>query len=237
MSLLTMLTDVADLAGVTRPTAVISSTDPQIRQFLALAHLAGKTIRQSYQWPQLTKIHTFATVASTASYALPADFEEIHNRSEWDRTNHWELTGPLSPQEWEYRKSGITSTGPRQRFRIYGLTSTQFYIDPTPTAVATIAFEYQSKYWITDSNGTATTSETFTADTQLPFINDRILGQYVIWMFYRAKGLDYQEYRADAEDMLKKEYIKYKGARTINESAYNGVRWIGYENIPDGSWS
>jgi hypothetical protein len=232
-----MLTDVADLANVTRPTSIISSTDPQTRQLLALTHLAGKEIRQCYQWPQLTKIHTFATVDGTAGYALPADFEYLVNRSEWDRTNHWEVTGPLSPQEWEYRKSGITSTGPRQRFRIFGLTTTRFTIDPTPSAVATIAFEYQSSYWITDSNGTATTSETFAADTELPFLSQRVLGQYVLWMFLRAKGLEYQEYRADAQNMLKEEFAQYKGARTLNDGNYGGTRFIGYENIPDGNWS
>lgn len=123
----------------------------------------GKEARSKFTWPQLTKEYTFTTVASQDSYSLPADIDHFHFRTMWDRTNRWELVGPLSAQEWQLRKSGIAYSSPRRRFRIKGCATKQFYVDPTPGATEagqTLVFEYQSKSWVKPRTWTATTSYT-----------------------------------------------------------------------------
>ncbi len=95
------------------------------------------------------------------SYAMPGDFDYHLNRTHWDRTNRWELMGPISPQEWQWRKSGIIASTPRRRFRIKGAADTQFFVDPAPGSGDSgqyLSFEYQSSNWVRPKTWTASTS-------------------------------------------------------------------------------
>lgn len=146
--------------GVTEPTIGVGSTDLQTKQLLALLTREGKETRSKVMWPELNKEWTFSLVSSQANYSLPYDFERFDFRTMWSRGNHWELTGPLSPQEWQWRKSGIVTSGPRQRFRIKGSASNQFFIDPTPGSSDSggiMVYEYQSKSWLRPKTWTAST--------------------------------------------------------------------------------
>ena len=55
---------------------------------------------------------------SQTIYDLPDDFETITDRTQWDKTKHWEMLGPEDAQQWQWLKSGYISTGPRVRWRI-----------------------------------------------------------------------------------------------------------------------
>ncbi len=147
MSLLTIIQDAMLEVGLSSPATVINNSDLQVSQFLAHANRAGKELRSEYDWPQLNKEYTFTLSSGTASYALPADFERFVFCTVLDRTNHWEMLGPLPAEDWQLRKSGILTSGPRTRWRFKGLTDTGFYLDPTPSATISAVFEYQSKNW------------------------------------------------------------------------------------------
>lgn len=149
MSLLTMLQDAAREIPITAPISIVGSSDEQSLRLLALAHREGKELRSRFSWPQLQREKTITTVAGQESYALPPDLERFTFNAEWDRTNHWELLGPSSPQEWQWRKSGVSASVPRYRFRIKGVTNNRVFIDPTPaTSGIVLVFEYVSTNWI-----------------------------------------------------------------------------------------
>lgn len=150
MSLLTIVSNAALEAGLEAPSIVANSSELQVKQLLAHCNREGKELRNKFDWPQLTKEYAFTLAASTASYALPDDFERFVFCTHWDRSNHWEILGPLSAQEWQLRKSGIVTNAPRRRFRVKGYAANQFYLDPTPVAADAgeiMVFEYLSKNW------------------------------------------------------------------------------------------
>jgi hypothetical protein len=186
VNLLQLLQTTADELGLTRPTAVASSTDSQVRQLLALLNRVGEEIMTEFPWQRLTKEYTFATVSGTAAYDLPSDFDRVVNQTEWDRTNHWGLDGPVSPQEWQFRKGGIVSSGPRSRFRIQG---NQVKLDPTPTSIFTVAYEYISNKWVLAADG-STYKTSFTADDDTALFKDRLLITGTKLAFFYIKGLD-----------------------------------------------
>lgn len=135
--------------SITAPISIVGSSDEQSLRLLALAHREGKELRSRFSWPQLQREKTITTVAGQESYALPPDLERFTFNAEWDRTNHWELLGPSSPQEWQWRKSGVSASVPRYRFRIKGVTNNRVFIDPTPaTSGIVLVFEYVSTNWI-----------------------------------------------------------------------------------------
>ena len=61
---------------------------------------------------------TGSVVLAQTAYDLPFDFESITDRTQWDKTKHWEALGPEDAQQWQWLKSGYISTGPRIRWRI-----------------------------------------------------------------------------------------------------------------------
>lgn len=149
MSILTVVQNALAELSQTVPSSVVgTSANVLASQMLKHAERTGKSLRDEYEWPQLVKEYTFTTSNGVAAYSLPADFERFVFMTAWDRANSWELIGPLSAEEWQFRKSGITSDPPRKRWRFKGMSTTQFYLDPTPASSDTLVFEYLSKNWI-----------------------------------------------------------------------------------------
>lgn len=148
MTLLEIVQDVSDVLGLPRPESVVNNTANDVRQMLANANKVGDKLITDYNWPQLNKEHTFTTVSGTASYALPADFQKFLLNTAYDRTNKWIMLGGVTPQQWQFRKSGLIQSSIYKQYRIKGNSSNQFFIDSTPTAADNLVFEYQSTNWI-----------------------------------------------------------------------------------------
>jgi hypothetical protein len=75
---------------------------------------------------------------------MPSDYDRKIDRTDWDKTKHWEMLGPETAQQWEWLLSGYISTGPRIRYRIFG---GYFQIWPMVTTADTLGFEYVSNAW------------------------------------------------------------------------------------------
>lgn len=152
MTILTTVQNAALELGLEPPTAVVTATDIQTRQLLRYAQRILKEITAESQWPQLRAQYLVWLDTATSTYSFPADFDYMIPRTQWDRTYHWEMVGPVSPQEWQLLQSGIIATVPRRRFRMMGSQgSPQFNIFPTPQAGdnnALLVYEYQSQNYI-----------------------------------------------------------------------------------------
>src|SRR4051812_28053350 len=132
-----------------------------------------------------------AIVFGQDTYAVPSDFRHFVNGTAWDRTQRWQLLGPVSPQEDQWMRSGVTATGPRRRFRQVGRGSNTFRIWPaasTSGSPATLVFDYISSYWATDTTGTPKAQ--FTADTDICVFPDNVVVAGLTYRFMMAKGFD-----------------------------------------------
>jgi hypothetical protein len=229
MTLLTLIQTTADELGLTRPSAVVSSTDSQVRQLLALMNRVGEALMTEFPWQRLIKEYTFATVSGTAAYDFPSDFDRPVNQSQWDRTNHWQLDGPISPQEWQFRKGGIVSSGPRSRFRIQG---NQVKIDPTPTSVFTVAYEYVSRNWVLAADG-STYKASFTADDDTALFKDRLLILGTKLKFMEIKGMDTTTLARDFTRELSNAQGQDQGAPTLSLARRSRSIFITSDNAPE----
>lgn len=163
-TILAICQQVANELAVPEPSSLIGSTNKNDIRLLAHANQTIREMRDRHKWPELTREHTFTTTASTASYALPADFDRHVFGTHWDRAQSWELIGPVDPMYWQWRQSGISTAVPRREFRVKGISDTQLFIYPTPdTSNETLVFEYQSlhcvrpKTWVTSTAFAAAT--------------------------------------------------------------------------------
>jgi len=188
MSLLAIIQNAADRLGLTRPSSVVTSSDPLAMTLLGLAQEEGKTLARRHSWQVLQSEYTFPTVGETSSYALPAGFDRILVDTVFNRTTHRRMVGDLTPAQWqESQASQVTIINPA--FRIRG---NLFYINPTPSVSAqTIAYEYISKNWCQSAAEVGQTAWASDADTGI--LDEELMTLGIVWRFKSAKGLDYAE--------------------------------------------
>ncbi len=147
--------------------------------------------------------NTVAVTGATVQFAQdtypePPGFDWFQNRTMWDRTNHWELIGPSSPQIDQWYNSGIVTTGPRRHFRQLGPFASNFRIWPPPlelVAPLQLVFEYLSLNAVNVQAGAnvppspPTYAQYFANDTDTPLLDDQAIIMGIKWMFWEIKGM------------------------------------------------
>lgn len=164
-------------------------------------------------------------------YSMPSDYDRKIDRTDWDKSKHWEMLGPETAQQWEWLLSGYISTGPRIRYRILG---GYFQIWPMVTTGDVLGFEYISNAWAADSGGTAKTS--FTADTDTCIFPDRLMVLGLKKKFFEVKGFDSGAYERDYQMELSISKANEAGSPTLSMAPRVSTVLIGWENIPDSNY-
>lgn len=161
-------------------------------------------------------------------YALPADYDSIVPRTQWDKSKHWEMLGPESAQQWEWLLSGFISTGPRIRWRLFG---EYFQIWPGYSNQEFLGFEYRSKGWARSASGVVQNS--FTADSDTCIYPDRLMVLSTKLKYFQAKGFDttalYRDYLQEFETSVAQD----TSAANLSFAPRPGTVLIGWDNIPD----
>ena len=171
---------------------------------------------------------TGSIVLAQTAYDLPFDFEAITDRTQWDKSKHWEALGPEDAQQWQWLKSGYISTGPRIRWRIL---DNQFQVWPPMNTNEYIGWEYKSNGYVRGADGTVKTS--FTADTDTTVLNDRIIVLLTKTKYWGIKGFDTTVVSQDYQRYLSVAKANDKGAANLSFAPYPSKVLIGYANIPD----
>ena len=169
-----------------------------------------------------------SVVCAQTAYDLPADFETITDRTQWDKSKHWEMLGPEDAQQWQWLKSGYISTGPRVRWRIL---DNQFQIWPVMNTNEYLGWEYRSKGWARAADGTIKNS--FTADTDTTVLDDRIMVLATKLKYFQIKSFDTTALQQDYFRYLSVAKANDKGAANLSFAPYPSKVLIGYANIPD----
>ena len=217
------LLNVANTTGLSTKWQV---TGTGIPQDCSIVSVSGSTVTLN-QPLQATNVGIALTFGQM-EYDLPSDYETITDRTQWDKTKHWEMLGPEDAQQWQWLKSGYISTGPRVRWRIYG---EYFNIWPIMNTQEYLGYEYRSKGWVESSTGTVKNS--FTADTDTTFLDDTIMVLATKLKFFQIKNFDTTSLQQDYERYLSVAKANDKGSATLSFAPYPSKVLIGYANIPD----
>ena len=234
-TLLDMVNSVCLEVGIRTTTVVTSSTDTQIKQLLALANREGREqVAAPVQWPQLAKTQIITLVNGTASYAFPADFNAYIPQTIWNPSMRWSVAGPVSPQNWEFLKSGLINSQPWMRYRIW---QSRIFFDPTPTTTntgQTVTIEYQSNAYCYSAAGVA--QSVWTTDTDTFALPEDILVLGLKWRWLAAKRLDYSEEKKAYSDAVDREIARaYVGSTLpLNAQSYHDL--FGKGSIQDGDF-
>lgn len=126
-----------------------------------------------------------ALTFSQTKFTLPSDYDRQIDGTQWDKTQHWMMLGPVSAQKWELLTSGYISTGPRVNYRIFG---DKFQIWPPQGTEHQLGFEYLSKAWAATTAGVA--KNAFTIDTDTCIFPDRLMVLGLKKKYFQVKGFN-----------------------------------------------
>jgi hypothetical protein len=200
-------------------------TGYNINQDTQVVSVAGQNITMSQM---ASGTGTGAVVLAQTAYDLPADFERITNRTQWDKTKHWEALGPEDAQQWQWLKSGYISTGPRIRWRIL---DNQFQVWPPMNTQEYIGWEYKSKGFV--RSATNQVKNSFTQDSDTTVLDDRIIVLGTKLKYWAIKGFDTTALIQEYQRYLSVAKAQDKGAPNLSFAPYPSKVLIGYANIPD----
>ena len=161
-------------------------------------------------------------------YSNPSDFDRQIDRTQWDKTRHWEMLGPESAQQWQWLKSGFIATGPRLRFRRMGGF---FQIWPPIASAEYLGWEYVSNSWAQSSTGTGKSS--FTVDTDTCIFPDRLMVLGLKLKYFEVKGFDTTALSRDYQDELSIAMANDMGSETLSFAPQLSQQLIGVANLPD----
>lgn len=219
-----VITNVANTTGL--DDKWMASSGNGMPQDCSVVSVVGSTVTMN-QPMQATEVGASLVFGQT-KYDLPPDYETITDRTHWDKTKHWEMLGPEDAQQWQWLKSGYISTGPRVRWRILG---EYFQIWPVMNTQEYLGFEYRSRAWAESSTGTPKNS--FTADTDITVLDDRVLVLLTKLKFLQIKNFDTTAISQDYQRYLSVAKANDKGAPNLSFAPYPSKVLIGYANIPD----
>ena len=178
---------------------------------------------------------TASTVDLTFSqylYDFPSDFDRLIDDTEWDRSDHWQLLGPSTAQQWEYLFSGWIATGPRATFRQLG---NKFALWPAQSSDLYMGFEYVSNLWVAASASAALTKTAYAVDTDVATaFPDRLLLTGLKARFAMANQRpDAPVYEAQYMKLLSNAKASDAGSATLSMSGRRPSLLIDERNIPD----
>jgi len=216
--------NVANTSGIVANKWMVTGTG--IPQDCYVVAVNGSTVTLN-QPAEQTAVGTTLTFGQT-KYDLPPDYETITDRTQWDKTKHWEMLGPEDAQQWQWLKSGYISTGPRIRWRILGQ---YFQVWPMMNTQEYLGYEYRSKGWAESSTGAVKNS--FTADTDTTIFDDQIMILGTKLRYWQIKGFDTTSLQQEYDRYLNVAKANDKGAPNLSFAPYPSKVLIGYANIPD----
>jgi hypothetical protein len=190
-------TGAAVRCGLTAPSSLFGSSDPNAPLLIALAQEEGEDLSRRHDWQALKVDYTVPTLAAEAQTALPADYDRMLPDGEWwNRTIGLKYIGPTDDTTWGAIKA-LNVTGATGYWRLQGGGPKIF---PAPTAGQTLAFPYISKNWARSNLGVG--KAVFTADTDTVVMPERLMSLGIIWRWKKDKGFAYAEHMASYERAL-----------------------------------
>jgi hypothetical protein len=179
---------------------------------------------------------TLSTTGATitfgqAQYAMPADFDRIVDKTEYNKTNRWSNIGPKNSQEWQWLKSSFVTTGPRMRYR---MQDNKFVLWPMPASKVVMGLEYVSNGWVTSSLGVH--KQKFTADDDTSVFPDDLLILGTKLKFFEIKGFDTTTLLQDYAREVSKYMSAEAGSDTLSLGPRHADVVLTSHNIPDSNF-
>lgn len=229
----TSITGMSSVVGLTANPGYFQVTGVGIPQDCFITAAAGSTVTLAQA---ATANGTGVSLTfSQILFPPPADFDHQIDRTHWDKSKHWEMLGPSTPQQREWLRSGYISTGPRIRYSYMG---GYFMIWPPMGVNESLSYEYVSKYWVLATSPTtlAPTKQAFTVDTDTCIFSDVVMRALIKYKYFSVKGFDVTDYKAQYEQQRDIAKANDGGSLTLSMNPRPTGDLITWNQIPDSGY-
>ncbi len=227
----TGITAMSSTVGLTTTPTYFSVTGSGIQTDTYLSAASGTTATLTL--PATASGTGVSLTFSQTIYANPTDFDRLKDKTDWDKTKHWEMLGPETGQQWQWLKSGFISTGPRIRYRMLGGF---FQIWPQSGIADVLGLEYISKNWVLSASAVVTPDKgSFTVDTDTCIFPDRLMVEGLKHLYFQVKGFGdvYLQGFARQLDIAK---ANDGGSPTLSMAPRASEVLITQQNVPDSGY-
>lgn len=222
--------NMSSTTGLTSTPTYFSVTGEGIMQDSYIASVSGTTVILNL--PAESTDTGVSLTFSQTKYTYPSDFDHLIDRTDWDKSKHWEMLGPETPQQQQWLKSGFISTGPRIRFWPQeGL----FQIWPPAGIDDYLGYMYVSKFWVQATGVLATSKASFTVDTDTCIFPDRLMVLGLKHKYFQVKGFG-DIYRDEYLNELSRSKAMEAGSPTLSMAPRLSEVLITQQNIPDSGY-
>lgn len=227
----TIITGISSTAGITANYYTVTGSGQPAAQRVTEV-ISGTSVRCEMEF---TAPSAGSLIFARDTYQLPSDFDHYIPHTWWDRTNHWMLMGPQSPQFDQWQRSGVVTTGPRIRWRQIGVRPTVFRLWPAPTSQSVpdaLVFEYVNDGWVAHADGTY--GKYITADDDTTLMDDVALMLGVKWRMWQIKGFSYGALQQEYIDFTNRLKARDGGMPDLDMTRRKFPYLITSANVQDG---
>lgn len=235
-SLSAIVQNVAALVSYPVPVDPAGDSDPAVQQMVQAVNMAGLDLLAMHDWQELTKAYSVSIAADTPgqsekAFALPEDFYEFIDQTQWNSTMRWPAVGPISPQMWQQLL--VRQTLPTLSF-YWQVRGNYIYIIAPPTAAQTLTFYYQSMAWVIDQDDTSVYKNRATKNSDTILLDSVLMTQLARTKWLELKGLDSSAAMRDFQVAFENRKGNEKGAAVLSMVRSAGFPYITpYGNTPD----
>lgn len=232
-----IINQVAGEVGLAKVVTLFSPDDVnavQSSQLLAALNSAGNELGFYYPWEQLRRQWVFPLVAGQTTYDLPPGWSYFMDQTQWDKTNTTPMDGPKSASDWAWLKNGNGVSFLNTRYRVMG---GKFEIHPAPSAATDLSMEYVTEFWVQNSPSLVPNAAIVIADGDIIWMHPWLMVKYVKLKWLQLKNFPADAAAADYQRMFESMKGKDVGAEVLSLVHRENPVFIGYQNIPEGSWN
>lgn len=237
-TLLSIAEEACDMAGMPTPATIVGNNEKTARFILAGANQTIRDLRSRAAnnggWGAQQVAQTLTTVSGVATYDLPDDFQAMIESAVFiDGAPLW-FHGPTDPYHWAAVESNAYVSATPYRWRV---KFNKIFIQPTPSSVMTINFEYLTRalvqstaagawdvaIWDQTVWDFATIADRFLSDTDQPRVPDYLVVLGIQHRLERRIGSPtavetFAEYEAEAETAIAEDRGGPPRSRTFSEA-------------------
>lgn len=183
-TLQTNLNQVLSESGFQIPDSYFGNTDQNVAQILAYAQTAALEIVEGGY--QALRVQGSQVLTTANNYPLPSDFLSFVPGTMFQH-GRWDVADlPTTEETWALLNSVTSVASLPIRVRIIG----NQLVVKNPQSGATINYEYNSNAPI--KSASLVSKSSFTADSDIWQLDDRLFQLETKWRFKKEKGLDWQ---------------------------------------------
>lgn len=235
-SLSAIVQNVAAMVSYPVPSDPAGSTDVAVQQMIQAVNMASTELLSMYDWQELVRSYTVSIQSDTTgqrqkSFALPEDFFDWIDQTNWNESTQLPSIGPVSAQQWQMLL--VRATLPTLSF-YWQVRDHLIYVLAPPDVAQNMTFFYMSAAWVRDQDNVDLYKNRATKNGDVVLLDSNMVTLYTRVKWMEMKGLDSSAAMRDFQICFENRKGAERGAPVLSMAQNFGFPYLNpMTNSPD----